>query len=334
MARMTTQKAWRVAVLGALAVVVAVLPGTGRAQGGGQVTLGVAPSADMSLFIVAARKGFLEKQGLRVQMKVFDSSPKAVEALVAQQADVTANTEPPHLAARARGGKVVQVMTAYATGLTNALVVNTTAIKQPSDFAGKTVGVQRGSGSNYHMVWYFERHKIPAAQVKVVWMAAPDQVAALARNDIQAFFGWEPFASRAEETVPNAKVLARAVNDGLEFRGNVLMREDLARNDRDTAVKIVKGLIETADWMNANLREAAKVANEVLRAPSEEDAYKQLQIFKWPGDFKKSVKEQETKIAEWGAGIGLFPTKDPKGLVDQLIYPDIIRAAAPNRTDM
>jgi len=245
MSHAMTWRGWRAGVLAALAVLVATLPGTGRAQGGGQITLGVARSADMSLFIVAVKKGFLEKQGLRAQLKIFDSSPKAVEALVAQQADITANTEPPHLAARARGARVVQVMTAYVTGQTNALVVNTAAIKRPGDLAGKTVGVQRGSGSNYHMVWFFERNKIPADQVKVSFMAAPDQVAAFARNDIQAFFGWEPFVSRAQETVPNAKIWSRAVNDGLEFRGNVLMREDLARNDRDTAIKAIKGLIET-----------------------------------------------------------------------------------------
>ncbi len=334
MTRVTTRGiAWAAALL-ALALPAALLPAAGRAQGGGQVTLGVAPSADMSLLIVAVKKGFLEKQGLRAQLKVFDSSPKAVEALVAQQADLTANTEPPHLAARARGAKVVQVMTAYVTGQTNTLVVNGAVIKQPADLAGKTVAVQRGSGANFHMAWFLERNKIPADKVTVTYMAAPDQVAAFARNDVQAFFGWEPFATRAQETVPNAKIWSRAVDDGLEFRGNVLMREDMARNDRDTAIKVVKGLIETSDWMNANMREAAKVANEVLRAPTEEEAYKQIQIFKWPGDFRKSVREQELRIAEWGAGIGLFPTKDPKGLVDQLIYPDVIRAAAPARTDM
>ena len=336
MTRMTTRTMGGVALAaaGAAALLVALLPAGGRAQGGGQVTLGVAPSADMSLFIVAVKKGFLEKQGLRAQLKVFDSSPKAVEALVANQADVTANTEPPHLAARARGAKVVQVMTAYVTGQTNALVVNGAVVKSPADLAGKTVAVQRGSGSNFHMVWFFERNKVPADKVTVTYMAVPDQVPAFARNDVQAFFGWEPFVTRAQESVPNAKVWSRAVDDGLEFRGNVLMREDLAKNDRDTAIKVVKGLIETADWMTANMREAAKVANEVLRAPTEEEAYKQIQIFKWPGDFKKGVREQELRIAEWGAGIGLFPTKDPKGLVDQLIYPDIIRAAAPSRTDM
>ncbi len=330
----TTRGRRLVAAVAAAVLLQAAMPAAGRAQGGGAVTVAVAPSADMALLIVAVKRGFLEKQGLRAQLKVFDSSPKGVEALVAQQADITQNTEPPHLAARARGGKVVQVMTGYVTGQTNGIVVNGAVIKKPEDFAGKTVAVQRGSGANFHLVWFLDRHKIPADKLTVVFMAVPDQVAALARNDVQAIVGWEPFLTRAQESIPNAKLWSRAADDGLEFRGNVLMREELARNDKETAVKIVKGLIEASDWMNANLRDAARVANEVLRAPSEEEAYKQLGLFKWTADFKKSMREQELKIAEWGVSIGLFPTKDPKGLVDQIIYPDIIRAAAPSRTDM
>jgi ABC-type nitrate/sulfonate/bicarbonate transport system substrate-binding protein len=323
-----------VAAIAGTAVLLGAVPSGTRAQGSGAVTVGVAPTIDMALMIVAVKRGFLEKQGLRAQLKIFDSSPKAVEALVAQQADITANTEPPHLAARARGGKVVQVMTAYITGQTNGCVVNTSAIKKPDDFSGKTIGVQRGSGANFQLAWFLEHHKIPMDKVTIQFMAAPDQIAALARNDIQAFFSWEPFLTRAQESVPNAKIWSRAVDDGLEFRGNVLMREEMARNDKETAVKVVKGLIEASDWMTANLRDAAKVANEVLRAPSDDEVYKQIQIFKWPGDFRKSVKEHELRIAEWGIGIGLFPAKDARALVDAIIYPDIIKAAAPGRTDM
>jgi ABC-type nitrate/sulfonate/bicarbonate transport system substrate-binding protein len=332
--RGATRRRSLVAVVVTVAVVTGTVPSVIRAQGSGAVTVAVAPSADMSLLILAVKKGFLEKQGLRAQLKVFDSSPKGVEALVAQQADITQNTEPPHLAARARGAKVVQVMTGYVTGLTNGVVVNGALIKKAEDFAGKKIAVQRGSGANFHLAWFLERNRIPMDKVTVTFMAVPDQVAALARNDVDAIFGWEPFLTRATETVPNAKLWSRAVNDGLEFRGNILMREELAKNDKDTAVKIVKGLIETSEWMHATLREAARVANEVLRAPSDDDAYKQLQLFRWTADFKRSEKELELKIAEWGVAVGLFPTKDPKGLVDQLMYPDLMRAAAPARTDM
>jgi ABC-type nitrate/sulfonate/bicarbonate transport system substrate-binding protein len=304
------------------------------AQARKKVVVAVAPSVDMSSLIIAVKKGFLEKQGLDPQLKIFDSSPQAVQVLVAGQGDITQNTEPPHLAARARGGKVVQVLTAYLSGRTNGAVNRTDLIARHEDFAGKTIGVQRGSGAHYHLAWFLERYKIPPDKVSIKFMAAPDQIPALARNDIQAFFSWEPFLTRAATTIPNVKLWSRAVDDGLEYHGNVLMREELARNDPDTAGRVVKGLIETADWMRANLREAARVANEVLRAPSEEDAYQQLQFFKWPGEFRKTVLENELRIAQWGAGIGLFPTGDPKKLVEELVHPALVKAVAPDRTDM
>jgi ABC-type nitrate/sulfonate/bicarbonate transport system substrate-binding protein len=114
----------------------------------------------------------------------------------------------------------------------------------------------------------------------------------------------------------------------------VVMREEMATNQKDVAVKVVKGLIAAADWMTANPMEAAQVANEVLKAPSVEGVAQQIQYLKWPGDFRKKSVAQEVSIAEWGIGVGLFPAKDAKKLVDELVYPAIIKAAAPDRTDL
>lgn len=298
------------------------------------VTVGVAPSSEMALMIIAVKKGFLAKEGLDAQMQLFDSSPAALQGVVAGRADVTNNTEPPQLAARARGGKLVQVMTGYTSGRQNGVVVNSEAIKKPQDFISKAVGVQRGSGANYHLAWFFEHNKVPLDKVAVKYLDAPDQIAALARGDIQAFFSWEPFLTKASESVPNAKVYSRTIDDGFVFAGNVVMREDMARDQKDIAVKVVKGLIAAADWMTANPMNAAKVANEVLKAPSVESVAQQIQNLAWPGDFRKKTVAQELSIAEWGIGTGLFPAKDAKKLVDELIYPAIIKEAAPSRTDL
>lgn len=297
------------------------------------ITVGISPSTDMSLMIIAVNKGFLEKEGLKAQLQLFDSSPAALQGVVAGRADITNNTEPPQLAARARGAKVVQVMTGYLSGRINGLVVNGQSIQKAADFTSKSIGVQRGSGANYHLAWFLERNKIPADKVSIKYMDAPDQIAALARGDIQAFFSWEPFISKASETVPNAKVFSRTVDDGFVFAGNVVMREDMVRNNKDVAVKVVKGLIAAADWMTANPMEAAKVANEVLKAPSVEGVAQQIQQLQWPGDFRRKTYQQQVSIAEWGVGVGLFPTKDAKKLVDDLVYPAIIKEAAPGRTD-
>ena len=298
------------------------------------VIVGIAPTTDQSLMIVAVNKGFLQKQGLNAQLQFFDSSPAALQGVVAGRADITENTEAPQLAARARGGKIVQVMTGYLSGKINGLVVNSTLIKTPQDLIGKTIGVQKGSGANYHLAWFLSKNKIPEDKVTVKYMDAPDQIPAFARGDIQAFFSWEPFIDKAAATVPNAKIYSRTSDDGFYFAGNVVMREDMAKNQKDVAVKIVKGLIAAADWMTANPLQAAQVANDVLKAPSVQAAEQQIEYLQWPGNFKKSTIANEMKIAEWGAGMGLFPTKDPKKLVDDLIDPAIIREAAPSRTDL
>jgi ABC-type nitrate/sulfonate/bicarbonate transport system substrate-binding protein len=298
------------------------------------VTVAVAPSTDMSLMIIAVKKGFLDKEGVAAQLQLFDSAPAALQGVVAGRADVTNNTEPPQLAARARGAKIVQVMTGYLSGKQNGLVVNAAVIKKPVDLIGKAVGVQRGSGANYHLAWFLERNKIPADKVAVKYMDAPDQIAAMARGDIQAFFSWEPFLTKAADTVPDAKIFSRTIDDGFVFAGNVVMPEEIAKNHKDVAMKVVNGLIGAASWTNANWMEAAKVANEVLRAPSVELLSQQMQYLDWPADFRRKVYEQEVRIAEWGVRMGLFPSKDAKKLVDELIYPAIIKEAAPTRTDL
>jgi len=298
------------------------------------VTVGATPSIDMVLMIIAVKKDFLQKEGLNAQLQLFDSSPAALQGVVAGRADITNNTEPPQLAARARGGKIVQVMTGYLSGKQNGLVVAGDLIKKPADLIGKSVGVQRGSGANYHLAWFLQHNDIPVDKLSIKYLDAPDQIPAMARDDIQAFFSWEPFLTKAVETVPKAKIFSRTIDDGFVFPGNVANREDMAKNHKDIAVKVVKGIIAAADWMMANPMEAAKAANEVLRAPSLEQLSTQIQYLDWPGTFTRKVYYQELRIAEWSAGIGLIPIKDAKSLVDELVYPAIIKEAAPNRSDL
>ena len=225
------------------------------------VTMAVNQASDNSLLIIAVKKGFLEKEGLNGRIQLFDDGAAALRAVVAGQADVGINTAVPQLAARARGGKIVQVMTAYLSGRINGTVVKTSAIAKPQDFAGKTIAVARGSGAHYHQAWFIDHYGLQN-KVNVVFLDVADQIPALARGDIQGMWTWEPFLSKAVETVPGTKILGRTIDDGLQFPGTVAIREEIATKQPDVAVKIVKALIATIDWMKTNPLEAGKVSNE------------------------------------------------------------------------
>jgi hypothetical protein len=56
----------------------------------------------------------------------------------------------------------------------------------------------------------------------------------------------------------------------VEFVCNVVMHEDIVRYNKDVTVKMVKGLIAAVAWLTAKPMVAAKLANEVLKAPSVE----------------------------------------------------------------
>ena len=177
-------------LLAALLALFGAAAGPATAQQGKPVIIGVSPSSDTALLIVAVNGGFLKKQGVDAQLKVFDSSPQALQAMVARQADVGTQTEPPQLATRAKGGKVVQVMTGWISGRNAAGLVAGKVITKPEDFIGKTIATQRGSGSNYHMVTFLDRHHIPLDKVTIKYMAAPDQIPALARGDVPSPLSW------------------------------------------------------------------------------------------------------------------------------------------------
>ncbi|MHA3904961.1 ABC transporter substrate-binding protein [Castellaniella sp. WN] len=315
-------------VLGANPVTAAV-----AADDAPTVTVAVTASTDMTLMIVAVEQGFLKNEGINARLQLFDSSPAALQGVTAGLADVTNNTEPPQLAARARGAKIVQVMTAYLSGTNNGTVANKKLIKNDSDFKGKTVAVQRGSGADYNLTRFIEKNGISSDQITIKYLDAPDQIAALARNDIQAFFSWEPFLTKATKIFPDAVVYSRSKDQGVIFSSNVVLHEDMIKNNRETAVKITRALIKAADWITENPRKAAEVINPVIKAPVIDELVEHIKQYKWVGDFKRSIYEDEVNVAEWGNKIGLFSASDPQSLVKGIVYPDLIKEVAPERTD-
>ena len=81
-------------------------------------------------------------------------------------------------------------------------------ISQPKDLLGKRVGYSAGSGGHYFFERYVKYYGLDANQIKQVPALAPELLAALNRGDIDAFFLWEPWVSRALKDIPRTKIIA------------------------------------------------------------------------------------------------------------------------------
>src|SRR5262249_43311396 len=140
-------------------------------------------------------------------------------------------------------------------------------IKKPEDLIGLTVGYPRASGGHLYFINYIKKYKLPADQIKVKTMQAPEMVAALERRDIDAFFLWEPWLTKAAQLVQGAHVLARSGDDNVYVLTSYNYYSQGLIDDPPRAVAATKALVEATDFCAANLEEAARITGKAFRIP-------------------------------------------------------------------
>ena len=217
-------------------------------------------------FVVASEKKIFEKYGLETNYKPFDDGNVALDAVLTGASDIGATSELGGLARWDKGGKL------YVTGMvmTSKEQLGITAvegIKKPEDLIGKTVGYPKASAGHYYFVRYAKKYKLPVDQIKVKFLQAPEMVAALERKDIDAFFLWEPWHTKAAALVKGAHVLARSGDDGVFILTNYTYFSEGLLKDTARAVAATKALIEATDYCANQQDDAAKITAKAFRIP-------------------------------------------------------------------
>ncbi len=163
-------------------------------------------------FVVATDRQIFEKYGLEPSYKPFDDGNVALDAVLTGSSDIGSTSELGGLARWDKGGKLY-VTSMMITSKEQVGIAAREEIKKPEDLIGKTVGYPRASAGHYYFGRYVKKYKLPVDQIKVKFLQAPEMVAALERRDIDAFFLWEPWHSKAVTLVSGAHVLARSGDD-------------------------------------------------------------------------------------------------------------------------
>lgn len=279
-------------------------------------------------FVVAADRKIFEKYGLEANYKPFDDGNVALDAVLTGTSDIGSTSELGGLARWDKGGKL------YVTSIviTSKQQIGITAreeIKKPEDLIGKTVGYPRASAGHYYFGRYVKKYNLPADQIKVKFLQAPEMVAALERKDIDAFFLWEPWHTKAVALVSGAHVLARSGDDDVFILSGYNYFSEGLINDRARAVAASKALIEATDYCATHQDDAAKVVAKAFRIPEADmklymsriNYRMEMPTDKVTGNFKDA--------AEFALEQGIIK-KAPDW--SDFIRPQIMKEAAPDRT--
>ena len=277
-------------------------------------------------FAVAKDKKLFDKQRIELNYRPFDDGSVALDAVLSGDADLGAASAAGGMTRWDKGGRLYIVSTLDWSGTLHALVVRD-GIRKPEDLVGKTIAFPKYSGGHYFFYKYSLKHGLPVDRITVKTVAAPETVAAMARGDIDAFFLWEPWPTKAIELVNGAHVMAWGKDEDLNFVDYVFFSQRLINNE-DRATAVLKAMIDATDYCAANPEAAAASAAKAFRL-SLPDARSYVSKL----TFKAHLPRQETlrDLDDWVdfcVKVGLMKRRPDFG---DFVRPRFMQAAAPDR---
>lgn len=282
--------------------------------------------------IVVVEQGFAKKHGLDAEYRIFEAGGMSVEAVVTKNAQVAICADLCLMIQKAKGGAFSLVARTSYTGTELGIGVNA-SVRKPADLVGKKIGYFRVSPGEQFFEEYFKKHRLDPKRATLVHIAPPEWLPALARGDIDAFFGWEPWLAKLPTVVPKGHVLARSGDDNVYTMvfGLVMDKAFIAEKPA-VAERALAAVKDAVEFINSNPKETAKIVGKAYRI-SPEDAERYLKNNTYVFDLPKTFVERQRGVAHWVKDHNIAKIPDVDALIREYVNPSLIRKVAPGNTD-
>lgn len=316
----------------ALAFVTTGCAGETQQQGqGAKVPMTFTGAGNLSWLnvFVAEDEGIFDKHGIESTVRVFDVGFLGTEAVLAGEAQTAGSVEFPLLGLLGQGAGLV-VPAVVATAEDQRIVVDE-SIQKPEDLRGKKIGLIGGSAFEYSFQEYLNHFNIPREEVEFVNVDAAEQVAVMARGDIDGFLNVEPVVSRALNSLDNAHVLEPGTEEVYTTRILLQMNKEWVNSNPDGVKKALAALIEANDFIKANPDRAAEIGAKWTKSDKATvTSFLQDAKFDYTVHYDAAVRESMEKIANWMMANGKLQ-KMPD--LDQVFVTDYLKDVAPGQVE-
>ncbi|WP_338682212.1 NrtA/SsuA/CpmA family ABC transporter substrate-binding protein [Janthinobacterium sp. TB1-E2] len=243
----------RLAVIALLLALVAVaiwqLNARPAAPPGPVEVLRLAVNADYvgSCPVLAAHgQGHFAREGIDARLQPYSSGKASMEAVLQGKADLGTVSDIPVVLASLRNQSVVIIASIFEAERDHGIVGRLDrGVSTPASLKGKRIGVTLGTSGQFTLDAFLNRQKLLPAEV-TLRNYAPEQLAgALARGEIDAAAGWEPFLTGMTHAIAGKAAIfyGEDVYAGLF---NVAGTGDYVRSHPATVRKVLRALIAGA----------------------------------------------------------------------------------------
>ena len=214
---------------------------------------------------VVQEKGLLRKQGMDAEIIGINSSPIAMQALLAGDLDVIVTSVTTLVGTRLAGADTIMIQTLVPTFVDH--IVSASSITELQHLKGKTGGVNRvGSTSDLGLRLALRRLGVnPDSEMKIITAGGnPERLAALSRGLIQFTIMPEPWVREAEKL--GFRDLLDTGSLALPFHWNaVLTRESTIKNKRGLITKVVRANVDAIHFIKTDKEGTKAIFSKFLK---------------------------------------------------------------------
>jgi len=287
--------------------------------------------------LVGKANGTFEKRtGSKIDWKIFNAGPTAMEALLSGALDIAYVGPNPALNAYVRsGGTALRIIAGAASGGASLVVQKDGVIRSVNDLKGKRVATPEFGNTQDIALrhWLKEQGMKPGRDLQVMPVKNAEILDLFMQKKIAAAWVPEPWVSRLlHEAGGRILIDERNIWPGGKFPTAVLVvRAEFLSRNRDVVRGILEAHLETTEWINAQPARARKLVNAELakltRKPMAEavvnDAFSRLLITYDPS------RQSLMTMADRARSLGFLPKSDKApldGVLDLTILNQVLAA--------
>lgn len=222
---------------------------------------------------VAKEKGIFEKNGLDVELEMFDTAQPLMDALVGGKLDVAGYTAfPITFNGQIRSKKDLYYATAIMEDdkhpISMFVVKKDSTISSIKDLKGKKIGILPTLAYKVWLETVLKENGISASEVEIQQVAPAMTPSALEAGTVDAMFTNDPAVTTCIQ-----KGIGKLLYDGAIVPqymwspfpfGSFNMTKDFVEKNPDVANRIVKSLDEAIDYINSNQQDSKKIMANYL----------------------------------------------------------------------
>lgn len=315
----------------AMAILLMVSAGPASAESMPKMTIATGVDPGFSHFYIVTLAEIAKKHGLDVDLKTGPSGGRTVPLVISNQSNASMSAALAGINNHLADDSVVAVAQVVTYDKYFG-IVSLKDIKTVAGLKNKKVGITKGTASETLWLEILKNDGLdPAVYNKgVVNVEAPEMVAAMERGDIQAFSGWEPWLSRTVLALDNTKVLQS--NEGVLLDlGFIYMNRGWIEQNRSTAEKFMKAMVETTEFIKTKPEETKKLVGKLLNLSPELMDQLMPKL-----TFYLKLDDQSYNLTKVHIEQLVRKGRLKKGQFDytKWFYPDLLKAVAPSRVSL